>query len=43
MCTSNGSTAGRTRRMISLDHKDSLRIVTQPSSGSQMAQNVYRA
>jgi hypothetical protein len=42
MCTSNGCKAGRTRRMISLGQSDSLKTLTQPSVGSQTAQNVYR-
>ena len=39
-CMSNGWTAGRSRRMTSLGQSDSLKSVTQPSSGSQMAQKV---
>jgi hypothetical protein len=42
MYTSNGCNAGRARRMISLGHSVSLSTVSQPSEGSQIAQNVYR-
>jgi hypothetical protein len=42
MYTSKRCTAGRTRRMISVGQSLSLSSVTQPSSGSQTEQKVYR-
>ncbi len=40
MYTSRGCSPGRTRRMISLGQRESLKTVTQPSLGSQTAQQV---